>query len=157
MHNLTLLLTGNRHSQRSSLSEQAVEWSVSWERGVRDFYAAGEKVRNLRKFHGLAGYHSTRRFSPTSYLQYIQYLQVRQSEPSKPRSSQRLPRCFPVFSRKWQGLPAEQKQDFHRTVHLDVQGGHLSSKHPARTQSDSLHGCFVKLLAEIESLVIDPF
>ena len=123
VHNLTLLLTGtDTPSGRLLASRQSSVQFLG--AGLRASTLRG-KVRNLRKFMAwLATTHQE--VFPTSYLQYIQYLQVRQSEPSNRGALKDCHASF-QFLEEVAGLPAETEADFYRTVHLDVQGGPLSS------------------------------
>ena len=110
------------------------------------------KVRNLRKFMAwLATTHQE--VFPTSYLQYIQYLQVRQSEPSNRGALKDCHAAF-QFLEEVAGLPAERKQtstELYSLMYKEV----LSKATPGRPVRQSPR-MFVRLLAEIETLVVDP-
>ena len=150
VHNLTVLLTGtDTPSGRLLASRQSSGQFLG--AGLRASTLRG-KVRNFRKFMAwLATTHEE--VFPTSYLQYIQYLQVRQSEPSNRGALKDCHASF-QFLEEVAGLPAEQKQtstELYTLMYKEV----LSQATPGRPVRQSPR-MFVKLLAEIESLVIDP-
>ena len=150
VHNLTLLLTGtDTPSGRLLASRQSSGQFLG--AGLRASTLRG-KVRNLRKFMAWLATTHQEDF-PTSYLQYIQYLQVRQSEPSNRGALKDCHASF-QFLEEVAGLPAEQKQtstELYTLMYKEV----LSQATPGRPVRQSPR-MFVKLLAEIESLVIDP-
>ena len=150
VHNLTLLLTGtDTPSGRVLASRQSRGQFLG--AGLRASTLRG-KVRNLRKFMAwLATTHQE--VFPTSFLQYIQYLQVRQSEPSNRGALKDCHASF-QFLEEVAGLPAEQKQtstELYTLMYKEV----LSQATPGRPVRQSPR-MFVRLLAEIETLVVDP-
>ena len=141
------LVGWNRHSQWSPPREQAVERSVSGS-GPQGFNAARQS-QEPPKVHGLAGHDSPEVFPTSTSSTCKSGSQNRRTEePTKPAT------LLSSFSRKLPGLPAERKQtstELYTFMYKEV----LSQATPGRPVRQTSR-MFVRLLAEIETLVVDP-
>ena len=147
VHNLTLLLAGtDTPSGRLLASRQSNGQFLG--AGLRASTLRG-KVRNLRKF--MAWLATTRQeVFPTSTPSTCKSgsQNRRTEEPTKPAT------LLSSFSRKLPGLPAERKQtstELYTFMYKEV----LSQATPGRPVRQTSR-MFVRLLAEIETLVVDP-